>query len=92
MDINDLKTSGIGTFGEGVGGKIADRLFKVTPGHDAEYAMEQAAVLLDCAYKMTLEAGVEGNGRFLWESHYLTGMAKALVEDVAHSMRAAAVR
>lgn len=86
MKLEDLKTSGIGTFGEGLGGTIADRLFKVTPGHDADYALEQATVLLDCIYKMTLEAGVEGGGRFVWETHYLSGMAKALVEDVAHGM------
>ncbi|CAG8870199.1 hypothetical protein PS627_03905 [Pseudomonas fluorescens] len=27
MKLKELKTSGIGTFGEGVGGTIADRLF-----------------------------------------------------------------
>ena len=84
--LKDLKTSGIGTFGEGVGGTIADRLFKVTPGHDADYALEQATVLLDCVYMLTLDAGVDGNGRTVWAAHYLSGMAKALVEDVAHGM------
>ena len=34
----ELKTTGVATFGEGVTGKYADRLFKVLPGHDAEYA------------------------------------------------------
>lgn len=92
MKLKDLKTSGVGTFGEGVGGKIADRLFKVTPGHDAEYALEQASVLLDCVYKMTLEAGVEGNGQYIWGVHYLSGIAKALIEDVAHGMMTGPVR
>lgn len=92
VNFKELKTSGVGTFGEGVGGKIADRLFKVTPGHDADYALEQASVLLDCVYKMTLDAGVEGNGQMVWGVHYLSGMAKALVEDVAHGMMTEPVR
>ena len=92
MKLEELKTSGIGTFGEGVSGKIADRLFKVTPGHDAEYALEQASVLLDCVYKMTLDAGVDGNGQMVWGAHFLSGMAKALVEDVAHGMMTGPVR
>ncbi|HKS11504.1 MAG TPA: DUF3077 domain-containing protein [Pseudomonas sp.] len=92
VNFKELKTSGVGTFGEGVGGKIANRLFKVTPGHDADYALEQASVLLDCVYKMTLHAGVEGNGQMVWGAHYLSGMAKALVEDVAHGMITEPVR
>lgn len=92
IDMRALKTSGVATFGEGVGGKIADRLFKVTPGQDADYALEQAAVMLDCVYKMTLEAGVNGNGELVWGVHYLSGMAKALVEDVAHGMMTVPIR
>ena len=92
VDFKELKTSGIGTFGEGAGGRIADRLFKVTPGHDAEYAMGQATALLDCVYKMTLEAGVEGNSQYVWGVHYLSGMAKALIEDVAHGIMKDPVR
>ena len=79
-------------FGEGVGGKIADRLLKVTPRHNAEYALEQASVLLDCVYKMTLDAGVDGSGKMVWRTHYLSGMAKALVEDIAHGMMTGPVR
>lgn len=63
--------------------KIADRLLKVTPRHNAEYALEQASVLLDCVYKMTLDAGVDGNGKIVWRTHYLSGIAKAPVEDIA---------
>ena len=73
-------------FGEGVGGKIADRLLKVTPGHNAKYALKQASVLFDCVYKMTLDAGVDGNGKMVWGAHHSIGMAKALVEDIAHGM------
>ncbi len=87
-----LKTCGVGTFGEGIGGRIADRLFKVTPGHDAEYALEQASVLMSCVYKITLEAGIERDDNLVWAAHYLSGMAKALVEDVAHGMMTGPVR
>ena len=80
------QTTGKGSFGEGIGGRIADRMFKVTPGHDAGYALEQATVLMDCVYQMTLRAGVERDDTLVWGAHYLSGMAKALVEDIAHGM------
>ena len=49
-------------------------------------------MLLNCVYRMTLEAGVEHNGDMVWGAHYLSGMAKALVEDVAHGMMSGPVR
>jgi hypothetical protein len=52
-------------------------LFKVLPGHDAEYALEQAGVLLNCVSHMTLEAGVEHIGDMVWGAHCLSGMAKS---------------
>ncbi|MBA1203672.1 DUF3077 domain-containing protein [Pseudomonas capeferrum] len=89
---SDVQTSGVGTFGEGVEGKITDRLFKVTPGHDAEYALEQATVLMSCVYKITLAAGRERGDELVWAAHCLSGMAKALVEDVAHGMMTGPLR
>lgn len=88
----NLKTTGMGSFGEGIGGRVADRLFKVTPGHDAEYALEQAAVLIDCVYRMTLQSAVEREDTLVWGAHYLSGMAKALVDDVTHAMMSGPVR
>lgn len=79
-------TLGVGTFGEGEGGPTAERLFRVQPGHNADYALEQSALLLSCACKLTLQAGIEPDGTLIWAAHYLTGMSKALVEDVAHAM------
>lgn len=79
-------TLGVGTFGEGEGGPTAERLFRVQPGHNADYALEQSALLLSCACKLTLQAGIEPDGKLIWAAHYLTGMSKALVEDVAHAM------
>lgn len=37
-------------------------------------------------------AGVEGNGQMVWGAHYLSGMAKVLVEDIAHGMMKGPVR
>jgi hypothetical protein len=42
--------------------------------------------------QMTLDAGVDGNGQMVWGAHYLSGMAKALVEDIAHGMMTEPVR
>lgn len=81
-----LRTLGVGTFGEGEGGLCAERLFRVQPGHTADFALEQAAMLISCVYKLTQQAGIEQDGSLIWAAHYLSGMSKALVEDVAHSM------
>ncbi|QGW77426.1 DUF3077 domain-containing protein [Pseudomonas alkylphenolica] len=86
-----LKTCGIGSFGEGIGGRIEDRLFRTTAGHDLDYALEQSSVLMSCVHKLTLQAAVDQDYTLVWAAHYLSGMAKALVEDVAHVMAAGAL-
>ncbi|MBV6289310.1 DUF3077 domain-containing protein [Pseudomonas aegrilactucae] len=83
---NTTKTIGVGTFGEGDTGSSAERLFRVQPGHSADFALEQAAMLMSCVYKLTLQAGIQQDGSLVWAAHYLSGMSKALVEDVAHAM------
>ncbi|MBA1201422.1 DUF3077 domain-containing protein [Pseudomonas capeferrum] len=87
-----LKTCGVGTFGEEVGGYVDERLFKVVAGHDAEYALEQASMLLNCVYRITSQGGAEQDTTLVWAAHYLSGMAKALVEDVTHGMLTGPVR
>lgn len=81
-----LKTCGIGSFGEGISGRIEDRLFRTAAGQDLEYVLEQSAVMMSCVYKLTLQAAVDQDDTLVWAAHYLSGMAKALVEDVAHVM------
>ncbi|MFY9963677.1 DUF3077 domain-containing protein [Pseudomonas sp.] len=81
-----LKTVGVGSFGEGEAGAGAERLFRVAPGHNAAFVLEQATVLMGCAQKLTLQAGIEQDGTSAWAAHYLVGMAKALVEDLAHGI------
>ncbi|MBH3426184.1 DUF3077 domain-containing protein [Pseudomonas alkylphenolica] len=86
--VSGFKTSGVGTFGEGEGGAGAVRLFRVEAGHSAGYVLEQASVLIDCVHKLTLQAGIEQDGTSAWAAHYLAGMAKALVEDLAFGLPA----
>ncbi|PSS58524.1 DUF3077 domain-containing protein [Pseudomonas sp. BBP2017] len=81
-----LKTCGAGSFGEGIGGRVEDRLFRTIAGHDLDYVLEQSAVMMSCVHKLTLQAAVEQDDTLVWAAHYLSGMAKALVEDVAHVM------
>lgn len=88
--VSGLKTEGVGYFGEGEGGATADRLFRVEPGHNATFVLEQATLLMGCAHKLTLQAGIEQDTTSAWAAHYLVGMAKALVEDLAHGMLASA--
>jgi hypothetical protein len=41
---------------------------------------------MSCVHRLTLQAGIEPDGALIWAAHYLSGMAKALVEDVSHTM------
>ncbi|ROL75628.1 DUF3077 domain-containing protein [Pseudomonas vranovensis] len=81
-----FKTAGIAAFGEGESGHSTQRLFRVEPGHSAAFALEQSSLLMGCVNRLTLQAGIEHDPKLTWAAHYLSGMAKALVEDVAHAM------
>ncbi|CAK9887521.1 MULTISPECIES: DUF3077 domain-containing protein [Pseudomonas] len=78
-----LKTIGVGTFGEGPSGKTTERLFRVEPGHSADFVLEQAALLMGCVSKLTHQAMIEEDEAMACAAHFLSGMAKALVEDLA---------
>lgn len=78
-----FKTVGVGSFGDGEGGAAAERLFRVEPGHSAAFVLEQATLLMGCAQQLTLNASLEQDGASAWAAHFLVGMAKALVEDLA---------
>ncbi|MDD1014955.1 DUF3077 domain-containing protein [Pseudomonas rubra] len=81
-----LQTTGVGVFGEGQSGMSTERLFRVEPGHSADFVLEQAAVLIGCVGKLTHLAMLEGDETMVCAAHYLSGMAKALVEDVTHAI------
>ena len=78
-----LKTLGVGSFGDGEGGPGTGRLFRVEPGHAAPFVLEQAMLLMGCAQQLTLHASIEQDGSSSWAAHFIVGMAKALVEDLA---------
>ncbi|MDD0977315.1 DUF3077 domain-containing protein [Pseudomonas fontis] len=86
MRLQSCTTVGVGSFGEGEGGKGAPRLFRVEPGHRADFVLEQSAMLMGCVYTLTQQAAIEQDGTLVWAAHFLSGMAKALTEDVAHSL------
>jgi hypothetical protein len=83
---NNLKTSGVGSFGGEEEGPGSPRLFRVEAGYSADMALLHSSQLMACVHKLTLEAGTGQEGDLVWAAHYLSGMAKALVEDVAHSI------
>lgn len=77
------KSIGSATFGEGAKGHGSHRLFRVEPGHDQDYVLEQANLLMNCVYQLTREASVELDESLIVAAHFLSRMAKALVEDIA---------
>ncbi|WP_313740621.1 DUF3077 domain-containing protein [Pseudomonas sp.] len=79
----DNVSIGSATFGEGATGSSTHRLFRVVPGHQYDYLLEQANVLMSCVYKLTREASLEPDDTLIVAAHYLSGMAKALIEDIA---------
>ncbi|WP_158262108.1 DUF3077 domain-containing protein [Pseudomonas sp. BBP2017] len=81
-----LKTTDVGVFGEGASGTAAERLFRVEPGHNADFVLEQAALLMGCVNKLTHHVLFEQDEAMVCAAHYLSGMAKDLVEDMAHGM------
>ncbi|MCY1445436.1 hypothetical protein D3C76_1152210 [compost metagenome] len=81
-----LKTIGIGVFGEGENGSPVEDLFRIEPGHNADYVLEQAALLMSYVNKLTHHLLFEQDEAMIGAAHYLSGMAKAMVQDVAHGM------
>lgn len=81
-----LKTSGVGTFGETETGSSKERLFRVEPGHDANDVMAQLSLLMNCVYKLTRRASIERDDTLVYAAYALSGMANALIDDVAHGL------
>lgn len=49
-------------------------------------------MLLKCVYKIIREAGVEQDATLVLGAHYLSGIAKALIEDLSHGILTGPVR
>ncbi|MDY7583786.1 DUF3077 domain-containing protein [Pseudomonas sp. CCI3.1] len=59
------------------------RLFTVNPGVSGEEALQHASLLMNCVNTLSfLGAMDDGNEAMRWASHYLSEMAKALIDDV----------
>lgn len=59
------------------------RLFSVNAGVSAEEALQHASLLLNCVNTLSLLGAVDdGNEALRWASHYLSEMAKAIIDDV----------
>lgn len=81
-------TTGVGHFGEGVDAGAGQPLFRVIAGHPLNHAIEQATVLMCTVHKVCDLAlqNQEHLPTLLTAVHYLSGMAKALAQDVNHAL------
>ena len=76
-----IQTVGGATFAKCNAGD--QRLFTVNPGVSGEEALQHASLIMNCIDTLTfLGAMDDGNEAMRWASHYLSEMAKALVDDV----------
>lgn len=72
-------TPGIATCGEG---EKSPDLFRVAQGIPLDYALEQASVMMGCVHRLTFVGVMEKDETLVWAAHLLSGMGRALVEDV----------
>ncbi|WDY56814.1 DUF3077 domain-containing protein [Pseudomonas sp. PSKL.D1] len=63
-------------------------LFRIEPGIPCEYAREQASELMGYVRDLTIAGLMEKDEKLIWASHYLSAMAKALLDDAELGMRA----
>lgn len=83
-----LATTGVGHFGEGVDAQADNPLFRVVAGHSLNHAIEQATVLM-CTVHKVCDLALQDPQQvptLLTAAHYLSGMAKALAQDVNHAL------
>ena len=58
-------------------------LFSVNAGVSAEEALQHASLLLNCVNTLSFLGAVDDSNEALrWASHYLSEMAKAIIDDV----------
>ncbi|MDF0730877.1 DUF3077 domain-containing protein [Pseudomonas entomophila] len=67
----------------GVKGK---HLFRVEPGNCADHALQQASELLDSARRASFIGVMDDEPVLVWAAHYLSEMAKALMDDAHMGM------
>jgi hypothetical protein len=80
---NDLRpTKTLGTITFTPCGPFRQPLFRVNPDIPIESALEHASSLLACIHELSLDAALGDAGKqSAWAVHYLSDMAKAIVDD-----------
>lgn len=63
-------------------GETAHELFRVNADVPLRVALEQASQLLYLTKRLSLDAATERNETYAWAAHYLSEMAKAVVDDL----------
>lgn len=59
------------------------RLFSVNAGISGEEALQHASLLLNCVNTLSFLGAIDdGSDAMRWASHYLSEMAKAIIDDV----------
>ncbi|WDY56687.1 DUF3077 domain-containing protein [Pseudomonas sp. PSKL.D1] len=66
---------------------LSQPLFCIAPGIPCQHAREQASELLGYVRDMILTGVMEEDPQLLWASHYLSAMAKALLDDAELGMK-----
>ncbi|NIE77081.1 DUF3077 domain-containing protein [Pantoea sp. Ap-967] len=61
-------------------------LFCIAPGITCQNAREQASELMGYVRDLTIEGLMEDKPQLLWASHYLSALAKALMDDAELGM------
>ena len=64
-------------------------LFRISPGVPCDYALEQASTMLGCVHSLILTGVVEEDSAAIWAAYYLSGFAKAIIDDVGLGMKKA---
>ncbi|HWD30262.1 hypothetical protein D3C77_481690 [compost metagenome] len=57
-------------------------LFRINAGIPCDYALEQASLVLKCVHTLILSGVLDEDGELMWAAYYLSGFAKAIIDDV----------
>ncbi|MBC3488386.1 DUF3077 domain-containing protein [Pseudomonas kermanshahensis] len=68
------------------GEKKTQPLFCIEPGIPCQDAREQASELMGVVRDLTIAGVMDDNPQLIWASHYLSALAKALMDDAELGM------
>jgi hypothetical protein len=68
------------------GEKKTQPLFCIEPGIPCQDARDQASELMGCVRDLTIAGLMDDNPQLIWASHYLSALAKALMDDAELGM------